>query len=63
MTRVQTCALPIYEEESTWTEQQKLNWETVYKNYVAESEVTKEIEEDLHRLGWVVIRDRDDSNL
>jgi hypothetical protein len=48
---------PIDEEQEKWDEEQKLKWETIYKNYVAESFVTDEIREDLRRLGWEVIED------
>jgi hypothetical protein len=48
---------PADEEEQKWTEEQKLKWETIYKNYVAESFVTDEIRQDLHKLGWEVLED------
>lgn len=46
---------PTDQEESEWTQQQKLLWETEYKNYVSESTVTDEIRSDLFVLGWNVV--------
>jgi hypothetical protein len=48
---------PLGEEEQKWTEEQKLKWETIYKNYVGEGHVTEEIQEDLRRLGWEVLEE------
>jgi len=45
---------PLEEEVQKWTEEQKQKWETIYKNYVAESVVTDEIQADLRQLGWEV---------
>ena len=50
------------EEENTWTDEQKARFEICQK-YVSESVVTEEIEQDLKALGWMVIKDSDDSNL
>jgi len=45
------------EEQSNWTEEQKHNWQTIFSKYVSESCVTEEIENDLNKLGWRVIKD------
>jgi len=50
---------PTDEEQEKWTEEQKLNWETIYKDYVGEAVVTDEIREDLFKLGWIVVDDAD----
>lgn len=44
------------EERNNWTDDQKARFE-VYQKYVSESTVTEEIENDLYKLGWLVIKD------
>jgi len=46
------------EERASWSEEQKSRFE-VCQRYVPESVVTEEIENDLYRLGWIVVKDND----
>ncbi len=50
---------PTDTEESKWTEEQKIKWETVFKHYVPEGLITEEIREDLQKLGWVPVKGGD----
>jgi hypothetical protein len=47
------------EERDNWSEDQKVRFEICQK-YVGESVVTEEIEADLYKLGWLVVKDNDE---
>lgn len=48
---------PTEVEINSWTPEQQYHWREVYSKYVNESVVTDEIQEDLLKLGWLVILD------
>lgn len=47
---------PTEEEFKEFSSDQQEQWNTVFSKYVPEEVVTEEIEEDLFRLGWIVIK-------
>jgi hypothetical protein len=44
------------EERDNWTDDQKARFE-ICQQYVSESTVTEEIENDLYKLGWLVVKE------
>lgn len=48
---------PTEAEMHSWSPEQQYHWREVYSKYVSESVVTDEIQDDLMKLGWLVILD------
>ena len=48
---------PTEAEMKSWSPEQQYHWREVYSKYVNESVVTDEIQDDLTKLGWLVILD------
>jgi len=52
---------PDEKEWNSWTPEQQYRWREIYSKYVGESVVTDEIQEDLMKLGWIVISDSEEN--
>lgn len=48
---------PTEAEWNKWTAEQQYHYRQIYSKYVSESVVTDEIQDDLMKLGWIVILD------
>lgn len=53
---IRDCDPPLEEEWNGWSQDQQDKWTDIYSQYVGESVVTEEIEQDLYKLGWIVIK-------
>ena len=54
---IRDTAEPSEEEWNNWTNEQQINWTNIYSKYVKEETITEEIENDLYKLGWILIKE------
>jgi hypothetical protein len=52
---------PSEEEWNSWPPEQQIAYTNIYSRYVGESHVTDEIEEDLLKLGWILVTDSEEN--